>query len=107
LGRGSSNVYLIDTRTKSVIGNRPNPQARENTNKELLSSGILVGREPHEPTFTRNGKELWVTVRGENRIAIVDVTVAKKGGTTRSAPSCRPSMGRRRRGSRPTVAAPS
>jgi DNA-binding beta-propeller fold protein YncE len=66
-GRGSSNVYLIDTRTKTVIGNSPNPQARDTTNKELLSSGILVGREPHEPTFTRNGKELWVTVRGEGR----------------------------------------
>src|SRR5215203_4474125 len=28
-GRGSSNVYLIDTRTRKVIGNRPNPQGRE------------------------------------------------------------------------------
>jgi YVTN family beta-propeller protein len=78
-GRGSSNVYLIDTRTKSVIGNGPNPQARDSTNKELLSSGILVGREPHEPTFTRNGKELWVTVRGEGRIAILDVAAAREG----------------------------
>ncbi len=78
-GRGSSNVYLVDTRTKAVIGNRPNPQARDTTNKELLSSGILVGREPHEPTFARNGKELWVTVRGEGRIAIVDVAAARDG----------------------------
>ena len=78
-GRGSSNVYLIDTRTKAVIGNRRNPQARDTTNKELLSSGILVGREPHEPTFTRNGKELWVTVRGEGRIAIVEVAAAREG----------------------------
>lgn len=78
-GRGSSNVYLIDTRTKKAIGNRPNPQARGDTNPEILSSGILVGREPHEPTFTRNGKELWVTVRGENRIAILDVAAAREG----------------------------
>ena len=27
-GRGSSNVYLIDTRTKKVLGSRPNPQAK-------------------------------------------------------------------------------
>jgi len=33
---------------------------------ERLSSGILVGREPHEPTFTRNGRELWVTLHGED-----------------------------------------
>src|SRR5215210_2277015 len=78
-GRGSSNVYLIDTRTKKVLGSRPNPQARGDTNSDLLSSGVLVGREPHESTFTRNGRELWVTVRGENRIAIVDVAEAREG----------------------------
>jgi YVTN family beta-propeller protein len=78
-GRGSSNVYLIDTRTKKVVGNRSNPQARNDTNSEILSSGTLVGREPHEPTFTRNGKEVWVTIRGENRIAILDVAAALRG----------------------------
>ena len=72
-GRGSSNVYLIDASARKVVGNAPNPAAGENTNPERLSSGILVGREPHEPTFTRNGRELWVTVRGEDRIAILDV----------------------------------
>ncbi|MGH9203872.1 MAG: YncE family protein, partial [Vicinamibacterales bacterium] len=77
-GRGSSNVYLIDTVAKRVVGNKPNPQAGPTTNAERLSSGVLVGREPHEPTFTRNGKELWVAVRGEDRIAIMDVEVALK-----------------------------
>jgi YVTN family beta-propeller protein len=72
-GRGSSNVYLIDAAGKRVLGNAPNPSAGPATNAEHLSSGILVGREPHEPTFTRNGKELWVTLRGENRLAILDV----------------------------------
>jgi YVTN family beta-propeller protein len=77
-GRGTSNVYLIDAATMQVIGNQPNPQAGDTTNKERLTSGILVGREPHEPTFTRNGSELWVTVRGEDRIAIVDVETARR-----------------------------
>ena len=72
-GRGSSNVYLIDAVNKRVIGNAANPAAGPTTNPERLSSGILLGREPHEPTFTRNGKELWVTLRGEDRIAILDV----------------------------------
>ena len=72
-GRGSSNVYLIDAAAKKVIGNTPNPQSGQTTNAARLSSGILVGREPHEPTFTRNGKELWVTLRGEDRIAVLDV----------------------------------
>ncbi len=72
-GRGSSNIYLIDAVEKRVIGNTPNPAAGPTTNPERLSSGILLGREPHEPTFSRNGKELWVTLRGEDRIAILDV----------------------------------
>ena len=72
-GRGSSNIYLIDAGAKRVIGNAPNPFASPQTNPERLSSGILLGREPHEPTFTRNGKELWVTLRGEDRIAILGV----------------------------------
>jgi YVTN family beta-propeller protein len=80
-GRGSSNVYLIDTIAKKVVGNSRNPQAGPTgpaTNPERLSSGVPIGREPHEPTFTRNGRELWVAVRGEDRIAIVDVDVAVK-----------------------------
>lgn len=72
-GRGSSNVYLIDAVERRVIGNTPNPAAGPTTAADRLSSGILVGREPHEPTFSRNGKELWVTLRGEDRIAILDV----------------------------------
>ena len=77
-GRGSSNVYLIDAVNKKVIGNVPNPFASATTNPERISSGILVGREPHEPTFTRKGKELWVAVRGEDRIAVLDVEAAVK-----------------------------
>jgi YVTN family beta-propeller protein len=77
-GRGSSNVYLIDAVNRRVVGNAPNPLASATTNAERLSSGVLVGREPHEPTFTRNGRELWVTIRGEDRIAILDVARARR-----------------------------
>ncbi|MBC8051046.1 MAG: beta-propeller fold lactonase family protein [Chitinophagales bacterium] len=76
-GRGTSNLYLIDTRTLKVIGNQPNSQAGPTTNAETLTSGILVGREPHEPTFTRTGREIWVAIRGEDKIAVVDVEKAK------------------------------
>lgn len=75
-GRGSSNIYLIDAVNRRVLGNAANPQASPTTNPERLSGGILIGREPHEPTFSRNGRELWVTLRGEDRIAIIDVEQA-------------------------------
>ncbi len=87
-GRGTSNLYLIDVATRRAIGNRPNPLAEPGkaVNSEWLSSGLLLGREPHEPTFTRNGKELWVALRGENRIAILEVEAAlsalRQGMTT-------------------------
>jgi DNA-binding beta-propeller fold protein YncE len=77
-GRGTSNVYLVDLDAMKPVGNAPNAQAGPETNPERLTSGILVGREPHEPTFSRNGKELWVTIRGENRIAVLDVAAAVK-----------------------------
>ena len=77
-GRGTSNVYLIDTVARRVVGNRPNPQASATTNAERLTSGVLVGREPHEPTFTRDGREIWVAIRGEDRIAILDTEAAIK-----------------------------
>ncbi|HET8539867.1 MAG TPA: DUF305 domain-containing protein [Anaeromyxobacter sp.] len=86
-GRGTSNVYLVDLEALKVVGNAPNPRAGDQTNAERLTSGVLVGREPHEPTFTRNGKELWVTVRGESRIAIVDPAAAREaaGGASSAA----------------------
>ncbi len=84
-GRGTSNVYLIDTMAKRVVGNTPNPQGSPITNSERITSGILVGREPHEPTFARNSKELWVAVRGEDRIAILDLEAAiKESGGSRA-----------------------
>ena len=76
-GRGTSNVYLVDTATTKVVGNTRNP-ATGNVNPERITSGIFVGREPHEPTFTRNGRELWVTVRGEDRLAVLDVETMKE-----------------------------
>lgn len=72
-GRGSSNVYFIDAVNRQVMGNTPNPAAGPTTNTQRLTSGVLVGREPHEPTFTRDGRELWIALRGEDRICVMDV----------------------------------
>ena len=53
-GRGSSNVLFIDTATNQVVAD------------------VLVGREPHVPTFTPDGREAWVTIRGRDHVAVVD-----------------------------------
>ena len=57
---GSNSVTLIDTATNKVKG------------------VIYVGRSPHEPFFTTNGRELWVTVRGENYVSVIDPTQLKE-----------------------------
>jgi len=51
---GSNSVTFIDTATNSV--------------KHIT----YVGRSPHEAFFTPGGKEVWVTVRGENYISVID-----------------------------------
>lgn len=51
---GSNSVTFIDTATNAV---------RRVT---------YVGRSPHEAFFTPDGKEVWVTVRGENYVAVLD-----------------------------------
>src|SRR4029450_13994122 len=53
-GRGSSNIYLIDTAELRVLGNSPNPAAGPTTNAERVSDGILLGRDTHSTTFTPN-----------------------------------------------------
>ncbi len=34
---------------------------------------VYVGRSPHEPTFTPDSKQVWVSVRGEGYISVIDV----------------------------------
>jgi YVTN family beta-propeller protein len=57
---GSNSVTLIDTATNKVKGN------------------IYVGRSPHEAFFTKDGRELWVTVRGEDYVSVIDPVSLKE-----------------------------
>src|SRR6202048_3578883 len=51
---GSNSISFIDTATNAV--------------KHVT----YVGRSPHEAFFTPDGKEVWVTVRGEDYVAVLD-----------------------------------
>src|ERR1700726_4631213 len=53
---GSNGIIFIDTATNSV--------------KHIT----YVGRSPHEPFYTMDGKEVWVVVRGENYVSVLDGT---------------------------------
>ncbi len=34
---------------------------------------MYVGRNPHEGFFTPDGKQFWLTVRGENYVSVIDI----------------------------------
>src|SRR3954465_7960350 len=51
---GSNSVTFLDTATNAV--------------KHVS----YVGRSPHEAFFTPNGKEVWIAIRGEDYIAVLD-----------------------------------
>ena len=53
---GSNAVIFIDTATNNV--------------KHIT----YVGRSPHEAFYTRDGSEVWVVVRGENYVSVLDST---------------------------------
>ncbi|WP_259067925.1 YncE family protein [Mucilaginibacter sp. X4EP1] len=55
VGIGSNSVTLISTLDNKVL------------------KTIYVGRSPHEPTFRPDGKQLWISVRGEAYISVIDV----------------------------------
>jgi YVTN family beta-propeller protein len=46
------------------------------TNK--VKATVYVGRSPHEAFFTADGQELWVTVRGEDYISVIDPNQMKE-----------------------------
>jgi YVTN family beta-propeller protein len=53
---GSNSVTFIDTATNAV------------------KHTTYVGRSPHEAFYTPGGKEVWITVRGENYVSVLDST---------------------------------
>ncbi|MBO3269160.1 YncE family protein [Hymenobacter defluvii] len=57
---GSNNVTFIETATNAIRGS------------------VYVGRAPHEATFRPDGKEAWITVRGEDYLSVIDVATMRE-----------------------------
>lgn len=60
ISNGSNSVVFIDTATNKVKGT------------------TYVGRSPHEGFFTADGKEVWVVVRGEDYLSVIDPVTFKE-----------------------------
>ncbi|HEY2398796.1 MAG TPA: YncE family protein [Steroidobacteraceae bacterium] len=64
--------FSPDHRTLAVVSIGSNSVTFIDTNTNAIKHTTYVGRSPHEAFFTPNGEELWVTVRGEGYIAVLD-----------------------------------
>jgi YVTN family beta-propeller protein len=64
--------YSSDHRTLAVVSIGSNSVTFIDTATNAVKHVTYVGRSPHEAFFTPDGKEVWVTVRGENYISVID-----------------------------------
>jgi YVTN family beta-propeller protein len=63
-------LFSPDHRTLVVVSIASNAIAFIDTATNAVKHITYVGRSPHEAAFTQDGKQIWVSVRGENYISI-------------------------------------
>jgi YVTN family beta-propeller protein len=66
--------YSPDHHTLAVVSIGSNAVTFIDTATNAVKHVTYVGRSPHEAFFTPDGKEVWITVRGENYISVLDAT---------------------------------
>jgi YVTN family beta-propeller protein len=64
--------YSPDHRTVAVVSIGSNSVTFIDTASNAIRHVTYVGRSPHEAFFTPGGEEIWVTVRGENYVSVLD-----------------------------------
>ena len=64
--------FSPDNRTLVVISIGSNSATFIDTATNAVKHVTYVGRSPHEAFFTPDGKEVWITVRGEDYVAVLD-----------------------------------
>jgi YVTN family beta-propeller protein len=82
LYRGETNVHGLgfspDHKTLLVISNGSNSVTFIDTATNQVKGKTYIGRSPHEGFFTADGKEVWVVVRGEDYISVIDPVTFKE-----------------------------
>ncbi len=64
--------FSPDRRTLAVVSIASNSVTFIDTATNRVKHTTYVGRSPHEAFFTQDGREVWVTVRGEDYVAVLD-----------------------------------
>jgi YVTN family beta-propeller protein len=66
--------FSPDRKTLAVVSIASNSITFVDTATNRVKHTTYVGRAPHEAFFTQDGSEVWVTVRGEDYVAVLDGT---------------------------------
>src|ERR1700760_4893605 len=66
--------FSPDHRTIAVVSIGSNSVTFIDTATNAVKHTTYVGRAPHEAFFTQDGKEVWVTIRGEDYVLVLDGT---------------------------------
>jgi YVTN family beta-propeller protein len=64
--------FSPDHKTLAVVSIGTNSVTFIDTATNAVTHTTYVGRAPHEAFFTPDGREVWVTVRGEDYVAVLD-----------------------------------
>jgi YVTN family beta-propeller protein len=64
--------FSPDHRTIAIVSIGSNSVTFIDTATNAIKHTTYVGRSPHEAFFTQDGKEVWVTVRGEDYVLVLD-----------------------------------
>lgn len=64
--------FSPDHRTLAVVSIGSNSVTFIDTATNAVKHTTYLGRSPHEAFFTPDGKEVWVTIRGEDYVAVLD-----------------------------------
>src|SRR5216684_631624 len=64
--------FSPDRRTLAVVSIASNSVTFIDTATNRVKHTTYAGRSPHEAFFTQDGREVWVTVRGEDYVAVLD-----------------------------------
>src|ERR1700746_2902824 len=66
--------FSFDHKTLDVVSIASNAVTFIDTATNQVKHTTYVGRSPHEAFFTPDDREVWVTVRGENYVSVLDGT---------------------------------
>jgi DNA-binding beta-propeller fold protein YncE len=71
-------LFSPDHRTLVIVSIASNAIAFMDTATNAVKHITYVGRAPHEAVFTQDGEEVWVSVRGENYISVLNGTTYRE-----------------------------